>query len=242
MGMPGGTSTHDHLHKQATLAFQEYQFVAEDTAKITDRRQTVNTLFVSINALFLSGVGYLLYLYFQTREGDARIFFFSIGFLAIALITTQLNRAWLRLSEQSRKLINLRIRYLERLEDLLRKTNYFPEVDTPLKGTEEDRKAGKEFEMPPDVFPGALVLHNDEAGKPRRWMKTRGTYSLEEVLYNNPLAKKQPFSFSQAEQRIGATFTWAYWIAFIISVLAIAVQFIIFYTGFHSIRVGPFTF
>src|SRR5512135_3365539 len=70
---PGGTSPFDE--KRATFAFQEYQMVADDTSKITDRRQTVNTLFVTINALFLTGVGYLLYLYFQAREGDLRIFF-----------------------------------------------------------------------------------------------------------------------------------------------------------------------
>ncbi len=239
--MPGGATTHDHMHKQATLAFQEYQFVAEDTAKITDRRQTVNTLFVSINAIFLTGVGYLLYLYFQTIEGDVRIFFFSLGFLAIAIITTRINHAWLRLSEQSRKLINLRIRYLERLENFLRDTGYFPVVDTPLKGEPADKNTEKEYEAPPATFPGSEFAYPDQAKVKQRWMRTRGTYSLEEVLYNNPSPKQQPFSFSEAEQRVGHTFTVAYWIAFGASVIAIAVQFVVFYTSFHF-SVGPFKF
>lgn len=234
---PGGTPPFDE--KRATFAFQEYQMVADDTSKITDRRQTVNTLFVTINALFLTGVGYLLYLYFQAREGDLRIFFFSLGFLAIAVITTLLNRAWLRLSEQSRRLIDLRIRYLERLEGYMRVSGYFPSFETPLKGM--NPTSDKEYEAPPKTLADTTTSHEDEAHVMRRWMNTRGVYTLEEVLYNNPNPKYKVFGFSRAEQRVGATFKWAYWIAFAVSVIAIVVQTIIYYTGI-SITIGPFKF
>jgi hypothetical protein len=241
MGMPapGGSPEHDHTHKQASLAFDEYKMVAEDTAKITDRRQTVNTLFVTINALFLTGVGYLLYLSFQFASGDSHIFLFALGFLAIALITSIFNRSWLRLSEQSRKLIDLRIRYLEQLEAFLRSTNYFPTFDTPLKGM--DPKQDKEYEGVPPTFPGAERTHPDAGGTPKRWMTIRGTYSLEEVLYNNPNPEFKVFGFSRAEQRVGRTFTAAYWVAFAVTALAILVQIVTYYTGFHF-TAGPFHF
>jgi hypothetical protein len=172
-------------------AFQEYQFLAEGTDKITDRRQTVNTLFVSINALFLTGVGYLLLQFFQSSRNSIP---FIVGFLAIAIITTLINRAWLRLSESNRRLVDLRIRYLKQLEKHLRHSAIFPTVEVPLK-KDEIRAQDVNVEI------------------------TRGTYTLEDVLYN-PGAKKEPFGFSRAEQRIGATFTWAYWLALAFAAVA----------------------
>ncbi len=241
MGIPaaGGTPEHEHRHRQVSLAFDEYKMVAEDTARITDRRQTVNTLFVSINAIFLTGGGYLLYLSFQLASGDTHVFIFSLGFLGIAAITSIFNRSWLRLSEQSRKLIDLRIRYLERLEAFLRDTGYFSTFDTPLKGM--DPKKDKEYEGVPPTFPGAEKTHPDAAEIVRRWMNTRGVYSLEEVLYNNPNPKFKVFGFSRAEQRVGRTFTAAYWAAFGFTVLAILMQYITYSFGFHF-NAGPFHF
>lgn len=172
------------------VAFDEYKFLSEGTDDITDRRQTVNTLFVSINALFLTGVGYLLFQFFQSSHDAVP---FLIAFLAIAIITSLINSAWLSLSESNRKLVDLRIRYLKQLEKHLRQGGAFPEVVIPLKDY-ETRAPGKNVE------------------------ETRGTYTLEDVLYN-PGAKKQPFGFSRAEQRIGRTFTWAYWLALVFAIL-----------------------
>lgn len=172
------------------VAFDEYKFLSEGTDDITDRRQTVNTLFVSINALFLTGVGYLLFQFFQSSHDAVP---FLIAFLAIAIITSLINSAWLSLSESNRKLVDLRIRYLKQLEKHLRQGGAFPEVVIPLKDY-ETRAPGNNVE------------------------ETRGTYTLEDVLYN-PGAKKQPFGFSRAEQQIGRTFTWAYWLALVFAIL-----------------------
>jgi hypothetical protein len=230
MGMPaaGGTPTVDD--KRAEFVFDEYRSVAEDTAKITDRRQTVNTLFVTINALFLTGVGYLFLQFFQTNSGELLSIIFLPGFLAIAIITHLLNNTWLKLSEQSRNLIDLRIRYLKALEDWLRGSGYFPAVDTELKHDE----------APPPALGDSEVAHTDGAGKTKRWMRTRGTYSIEDVFYG-PKAKKEPFGFSRAEQRIGAIFTWSYWLAFAVSVIAVAVQLGVNLAGVHF-HLGPYGF
>lgn len=188
--LPQNQGTTDWTNPEALkIAFDEYKFLAEGTDDITDRRQTVNTLFVSINALFLTGVGYLLYQFIQSSRDTV---LFLAAFLAIAIITSLINSAWLSLSESNRKLVDLRIRYLKQLEKHLRQGGVFPIVEIPLK----------EFETrAPEV--------NVE--------KTRGTYTLEDVLYN-PGARKLPFGFSRAEQRIGRTFTWAYWLAFVFAV------------------------
>jgi len=166
----------------------------EGTDKITDRRQTVNTLFVSINALFLTGVGYLLLQSFQSVTHSA---WFIVGFLVIAILMTRINTTWLNLSESNRRLVDLRIRYMKQLEKHLRAENVFPVVVVPLK-SDEVRVKGIQTET------------------------TRGTYTLEDVLYN-PDAKHQPLGFSRAEQRVGRAFTAAYWLAFIIAIAAFAV-------------------
>lgn len=188
---PGQGNTDWTNPEALKIAFDEYKFLSESTDDITDRRQTVNTLFVSINALFLTGVGYLLFQFFQSTR-DAIPFLFA--FLIIVFITSLINSAWLSLSESNRRLVDLRIRYLKQLEKHLRQSDLFPVVETPLK-KDETRAPGVNVEM------------------------TRGTYTLEDVLYN-PGAKKESFGFTRAEQRIGKTFTWAYRVAFVLALLA----------------------
>lgn len=241
MSASGQGSAQSKDETSATFAFQEYLAVMEDTAKITDRRQTVNTLFVTINALFLTGVGYLLYVFFQANHGSQPIILYTFGFLAIAVITTVINDAWLNLSESSRRLIDLRIRYLEALENHLRESGYFPSIMTRLLGADADRDdPKKEYEAPPLTFPGAEDKHPDAAGDPRRWLHSRGTYSLEEALYHNPYRKKVPFGFTRAEQRIGHTFTRSYWVALAISILFALPQALAF-MGVHA-TIGPLHF
>lgn len=197
------------------LAFQEYRFVAEDTAKISDRRQTVNTLFVSINALFLTGAGYLLLQVLNATAGasNQRLILSAIGFLAIALITSRLNSAWLRLGNQYRRLVNLRMRYLHQLEEHMRlgEAALFPPVSVPLR--EEEIKAGGAKEY-----------------------VTRGTYSLEDVLYVTD-NKRDKFGFTEAEKLIGRTMTQAYWLAFAVVLVIAAVNF----SDLH-VSLGPIHF
>jgi hypothetical protein len=223
----------------AERAFQEYQFVAEDTAKISDRRQTVNTLFVSINALFISGVGYLLYLFFSAPYNSPSLYLYLIGFGAIVWITTSLNNAWLSLSEFYRRLIDLRIRYLESLEGALRQAGDFSLLDVLLRGT--GAATDKEYEAPPAAFATNLRTDVDPMSKAlRRWMRTRGTYTLEQVLYQNPDKKKQPFGFSRAEQRVGNTFTWSYWLALAAAIVYVIPAFLGL-LGIHAM-IGPLSF
>lgn len=176
------------------IAFKEYQLLMEGTDKITDRRQTVNTLFVSINALFLTGVGYLL---LQSIKDVTDSPWYIAGFIVIAILMSTINSTWLKLSESNRRLVDLRIRYMKQLEKHLRENGHFPPVVTPLK-KDEARVEGVNT------------------------LESRGTYTIEDVLYN-PDAAKVAFGFSRAEQRIGRTFTTSYWLALLISVAAYAI-------------------
>lgn len=199
-GQPAATWTEEALK----VAFSEYQLLMDGTDKITDRRQTANTLFVSINALFLTGVGYLL---FQSFHNIATSGWFILGFFIIAVLMQAINNTWRKLSNSYSRLVNLRIRYLKQLELQLHVGGVFPYVETPLENDE----------LVTD--PTKSVV---ERGKSRA-IVDRGTYQIENVLYNNPETQKEEFGFSHAEQRIGRIFTAAYWLAFVAPAIACAV-------------------
>lgn len=201
------------------IAFREYQLLMEGTDKITDRRQTVNTLFVSINALFLTGVGYLLLQFFHDKSDSG---WFIGGFIIIAFIMTFINNTWLKLSESNRRLVDLRIRYMQRLEAHMRIGGIFPPVETPLKGDEAEADLNLTVV---DREQTTNVRENGQIESRRVSYKAlvdRGTYTIEDVLYS-PTAQKVAFGFSRAEQRIGRMFAWSYWLAVALALFAFVV-------------------
>ncbi len=205
--------------KALEIAFKEYQLLMDGTDKITDRRQTVNTLFVSINALFLTGVGYLL---LQSFRSIADSGWFIFGFFVIALIMMFINSTWLKLSESNRRLVDLRIRYMKQLEAHMRDGGIFPNVETPISADEAQADRDKTIV---DRVRDTKTLENGQEVTKRKEYKAlveRGTYTVEDVLYS-PTAAKAAFGFSRAEQRIGKMFTWSYWLAAAFSVLAFLV-------------------
>ncbi len=87
-----------------------YQMIVEDTARLTDRRQTVNNLYLSANSLLLGGLA----LFVQQTEFKG----FSTIFISALLVFVGifLCRDWRRLLKTYRALINLRIELLHTAE------------------------------------------------------------------------------------------------------------------------------
>lgn len=257
MSAPGETtqpaSPTDHTHRQASFAFNEYQMLVEDMAKLSDRRQMINTLFVTINTIFLTGVGYLLYKLGQAYGDNTQVLFFAIGFLVIAALTTVFNNAWRRIGGQYSNLVNLRVRYLKQLEVFMRASGFFPVFETSLSKTK------KLVEIPPPGIYDDLSEHDDQSAtkgidawntahpsdKPilnpvQPWLKTRGIYTLEDVLYSNPEKRFRASSFTKSEQQILVTFTSAYWAAFGVSLICLIMLMLQYF--FHIvIPLGPFS-
>lgn len=99
--------------------FDEYASVAEQTSKLSDRRQTVSDIFVGVNSLFLAAAGFMAI----SNKLDS---WWAVGIVAaIAFITVVINSIWLRLIRRYRVLINLRIHYLEGLEQALQEAGVF---------------------------------------------------------------------------------------------------------------------
>jgi hypothetical protein len=102
--------------------FDEYLAVADNTAKLSDRRQTVSDLFLGINSLFLAAAGYVAVSNRLTSWWAVAIV------VAITLITLVINSIWYRLIGRYRALISLRIHYLEALERALQTRGAFGDV------------------------------------------------------------------------------------------------------------------
>ena len=113
------------------ILFKEYQTVAEDTAKLSDRRQTVGDLFLGINSLFLAAIG------FVAISGHLTSWWAVFICSAITIITLFINSIWFRLIGRYRNLINLRIHYLQALERQLQESGMFTSVAMAVEGSKE---------------------------------------------------------------------------------------------------------
>lgn len=88
----------------------EYIAVLDNTAKLSDRRQTTNDVFVGLNSLFLTALGFLFVSTHLTT------WWTTAAFLAVAIFTTIINNIWLRLNHRYKTLVGIRISYLTAIE------------------------------------------------------------------------------------------------------------------------------
>src|SRR5215475_11577986 len=82
--------------------FRQYELIVEDTARISDRRQTINNLYLSANSLLLGGSAILV------QQGSQNTGFPSLLILPLVLAGGFLCADWWRLLRNYRKLLNLR--------------------------------------------------------------------------------------------------------------------------------------
>ena len=101
----------------SSARMEEYQIVLDNTAKLSDRRQTTNDLFVGLNSFFLTALGFLFV------QGKISNFWMPGIFVTVSIITTFINIIWLRLNLRYRDLVGLRVAYLEAIEEALQKEN-----------------------------------------------------------------------------------------------------------------------
>jgi len=101
---------------------QEYQGVMQDTTTLSDRRQVSNDIFVGLNVLAFTGMGALFVSSHLTSWWTAEIF------AVLTLAMWALDATWASLIGRYRRLINVRIRYLEALEEALHRTGLFTNV------------------------------------------------------------------------------------------------------------------
>jgi hypothetical protein len=90
--------------------FEQYQLMVEDTARLTDRRQTINNIYLSANSLLLGGIALL-----AQQSGVKNLADLFLVFLLVCAGMV-LCFDWSRLIESYRKLLALRFDLLKKIE------------------------------------------------------------------------------------------------------------------------------
>lgn len=91
--------------------FDQYQILIVDTARLSDRRQTVNTIYVSANSLLLGALALLI------QQSAFKSLLLVILTILIAAAGFALCIDWRRLILNYRDLLRLRFKLLRELED-----------------------------------------------------------------------------------------------------------------------------
>ena len=91
--------------------FRQYELIVEDTARLSDRRQTINNLYLSANSLLLGGSAILV------QQGTSKNGFPLPLILPLVVAGGFLCVDWWRLLRNYRKLLNLRYSLLKEIEN-----------------------------------------------------------------------------------------------------------------------------
>ncbi|HKD75712.1 MAG TPA: hypothetical protein VKB76_09465 [Ktedonobacterales bacterium] len=92
---------------------EEYKAILDNTAKLSDRRQTTNDVFVGLNSLILTALGFF---FVSTKLSS---WWATSIFATIAIFMSVINGIWLRLNARYRDLVGIRISYLTAIEGKL---------------------------------------------------------------------------------------------------------------------------
>jgi len=91
--------------------FEEYKLFVEDTARFTDRRQTVNNIYVAVNSILLGASGLLLGQFFSENNWQG-LLAVLIAFAGIVICLQ-----WIQLIGKYKTLVAFRIRHLRKMEE-----------------------------------------------------------------------------------------------------------------------------
>jgi mRNA-degrading endonuclease HigB of HigAB toxin-antitoxin module len=106
-----------------TPNIEEYKTIIEQTSSLSDRRQVTNDIYVALNTLFLTGLGFLL------TSFHLRTWWPTLALAGVTLVSWIINGTWLGLLRQYRELIRFRVDYLKQLEK-----HYFSKPGDMKKG------------------------------------------------------------------------------------------------------------
>ena len=91
--------------------FEEYRLFVDDTARLSERRQTVSNIYVAVNSLLLAAIGLLI------KELGARGSWTLLLPLPLIMAGIAVSLWWRQLIRKYKKLVGLRIDTLRKMED-----------------------------------------------------------------------------------------------------------------------------
>lgn len=94
--------------------FEEYKLFIEDTARFSERRQTVGSAFVAVNTLLLAAIAFLV------KDSGAQNYGLLVVLLPLPLILAGIlvSLWWRKIILRYKRLVNLRMRELLAMEKL----------------------------------------------------------------------------------------------------------------------------
>ena len=92
--------------------FEEYTFFIEDTARLTERRQTVTNIYVAVNAILLSTVALLV------KDAGLQRWVIAVATIMVLVAGIAICLFWRQLINRYKRLVGLRITELRRMEEL----------------------------------------------------------------------------------------------------------------------------
>lgn len=90
---------------------EEYRAILEDTAAMNSRRQNTNGLFVSINVVFLTALGFLL------LSSHLDSWWTAAALVTVTFAILPLNISWIWIIRVYKRLIDIRHKTLQRIEN-----------------------------------------------------------------------------------------------------------------------------
>jgi hypothetical protein len=94
--------------------FAQYKLLMQDTARLSDRRQTVNNIYLSVNSVLLGGIALLV----SQEDPDLKSLLVLVIVLVIALAGSIICGDWQRLVRSYKELLNLRFEMLKSIESI----------------------------------------------------------------------------------------------------------------------------
>jgi hypothetical protein len=104
---------------------KQYNLLVKDTAKLSDRRQIINTLYISANSILLGGIALL------AQQGGLKAGALLLPAILIAVAGIPLCLDWRKLVLNYKQLLELRFEMLRRIEAL-------PGFNYPIKTYSEE--------------------------------------------------------------------------------------------------------
>jgi hypothetical protein len=111
--MPGAFTETETATRQGQFGkWDVYPLIWQETARISDRRQTTNSIYLSINSLLLGGIALL------AQQSQLQSFALLVVQVVVAGAGFLLANQWYKILEKYRLLLKMRYATLESIEDM----------------------------------------------------------------------------------------------------------------------------
>jgi len=114
--------------------FEEYKLFVDDTARFTERRQTVSNIYVGVNSLLLAAIGLLI------KELGTRGLWTLLLPLPLIVAGIAISLWWRQIIHKYKKLVGLRIDTLREMEDEMPESVKMYHVEDKLYPRDKDDK------------------------------------------------------------------------------------------------------